>query len=262
MDVSAVRGVLRSILGMIKGGATHLGVATDHVIESFRNHLWPDYKTGQGIDPALLAQFPLLEEVLTAAGIVVWPMVEYEADDALASAATLAERDPQVSQVIICTPDKDLAQCVRGSRVVQLDRRKNKTLDEGAVLEKYGVKPQLIPEYLALVGDSADGYPGIPGWGPKSSAIALNRFGSIENLPRDPLLVPRTGTANSLALSLQANYANALLFRNLATLRADIPLFSHVDELCWNGPRPNFDALAKRLDSAITEKTASNKPVN
>ncbi len=254
MDVAAVRGVLRSILGMIKGGATHLGVATDHIIESFRNKMWPGYKTGQGIDPALLAQFPLLEEVLAAAGVMVWPMVEWEADDALASAAALAERDPRVLQVIICTPDKDLAQCVRGNRVVQLDRRKGKTLDEAAILAKYGVAPRLIPEYLALVGDSADGYPGIPGSGAKSSANGLNSFGSIEKLPRDSLLLPRTGAAKSLALSLQANYANALLFRDLATLRIDIPLFSDVDELCWNGPGPEFEALAKRLDSAVTVK--------
>src|ERR1700728_969674 len=175
-EVGAVRGVLASLLGMLKGGATHIGVATDHVIESFRNTLWAGYKTGEGVEPDLLAQFPLLEEVLSAAGIVVWPMVEFEADDALAAAASLAAQDARVDRAIICTPDKDLAQCVRGTRVVQLNRRTRITYDEAAVMQKFGVSPASIPDYLALVGDSADGYPGLPGWGAKSSAAVLAKF--------------------------------------------------------------------------------------
>src|SRR5579863_6423959 len=182
-EVAAVRGVLASMVGMIKGGATHIAVATDHVIESFRNDLWPGYKTSEGVEPDLMAQFPLLEEVLLAAGIVVWPMVEFEADDALASAAALALKDSRVEQVVICTPDKDLAQCVEGSRVVQLIRRTGVTLDEAGVIAKFGVAPESIPDYLALVGDSADGYPGLPGWGAKSTAAVLAKFGHIELIP-------------------------------------------------------------------------------
>src|SRR5215469_5746056 len=182
-EIGAVRGVLRSVLGMIEGGVTHIAVATDHVIESFRNDLWPGYKTGEGIEPELLGQFPLLEEILSAAGIVVWPMVEFEADDALAAAAAAAAGDPRVERVIICTPDKDLAQCVRGERVVQLNRRAGVTLDEVAVTRKFGVPPASIPDYLALVGDAADGYPGLPGWGPKSSAAVLAKFGHLEAIP-------------------------------------------------------------------------------
>src|SRR5271156_1244823 len=181
----AVRGVLASVLGLLKDGATHIAVATDHVIESFRNELWPGYKTGEGIEPDLLAQFPLLEDVLSAAGIVVWPMVEFEADDALAAAAVTADRDTRVERVIICTPDKDLAQCVRGTRVVQLNRRKRVTRDEAGVIAKFGVSPVSIPDYLALVGDAADGYPGLPGWGAKSSAAVLAKFGHLEAIPAD-----------------------------------------------------------------------------
>src|SRR5260370_5710459 len=181
----AVRGVLGSVLGMINGGATHIAVATDHIIESFRNALWPGYKTGEGIEPDLLAQFTLLEEVLSAAGVVVWPMVEFEADDALAAAAVAAARDPRVERVIICTPDKDLAQCVQGTRIVQLDRRKRVTCDEAGVIQKFGVPPASIPDYLALVGDAADGYPGLPGWGAKSSAAVLARFAHLESIPTD-----------------------------------------------------------------------------
>src|SRR5947209_5120095 len=184
-EVGAVRAVLASVLGMIKGGATHLAVATDHVIESFRNELWPGYKTSEGIEPDLLAQFPLLEDVLSAAGVVVWPMVEFEADDALAAGALAAARDPRVERVIICTPDKDLAQCVQGSRVVQLDRRKRVTRDEAGVIQKFGIPPASIPDYLSLVGDAADGYPGLAGWGPKSSAAVLARFGHLEAIPTD-----------------------------------------------------------------------------
>src|SRR5271170_147020 len=184
-EVGAVRGVLASVLGMISGGATHIAVATDHVIESFRNGLWPGYKTGDGMDPYLWSQFPLLEETLSAAGVVVWPMVEFEADDALAAAAEAAARDLRVERVIICTPDKDLAQCVRGTRVVQLNRRSRVTRDEAGVIQKFGVPPASIPDYLALVGDAADGYPGLPGWGAKSTAAVLARFGHLESIPAD-----------------------------------------------------------------------------
>src|SRR5215472_16583750 len=182
-EVAATRGVLASVLGMIQAGATHVAVATDHVIESFRNNLWPGYKTGEGVEPALLSQFPLLEEVLSAAGVVVWPMIEFEADDALAAAAHAAEKDPRVDRVIICTPDKDLAQCVRGERVVQLNRRTRVTLDEAGVIRKFGVSPESVPDYLALVGDAADGYPGLPGWGAKSSAAVLAKFRHLESIP-------------------------------------------------------------------------------
>src|SRR5436305_11328572 len=184
-EVGAVRAVLASVLGMIKGGATHIAVATDHVIESFRNELWPGYKTSEGIEPDLLAQFPLLEDVLSAAGVVVWPMVEFEADDALAAGALAAARDPRVERVIICTPDKDLAQCVQGSRVVQLNRRTRTIIDEAGVVAKFGVPPASIPDYLALVGDSADGFPGLQGWGAKSTAAVLAKYRHIENIPDD-----------------------------------------------------------------------------
>ncbi len=184
-DVAAVRGVLSSVLGMIRGGATHIAVATDHVIESFRNELWSGYKTSEGVESDLLEQFPILESVLSAAGIVVWPMVEFEADDALAAAAVLAARDARVERVILCTPDKDLAQCVRGTRIVQLNRRTRVTLDERGVVQKFGVSPESIPDYLALVGDAADGYPGLRGWGAKSSAAVLGKYGHLESIPAD-----------------------------------------------------------------------------
>jgi 5'-3' exonuclease len=253
-DVAAARGVLASVLGMIKGGATHIAVATDHVIESFRNGLWPDYKTGEGIEPDLLAQFPLLEDVLSAAGIVVWPMVEFEADDALAAAADAAARDPRVERVIICTPDKDLAQCVHGQRIVQLNRRTRVILDEAGVVQKFGVLPKSIPDYLALVGDAADGYPGLPGWGAKSSAAVLAKFVHLESIPADyrEWRVNLAG-ARTLADTLSRELDRALLFRTLATLRTDIPLFDDVDQLHWNGPTPKFAALAARLDAAVTE---------
>ena len=203
-EVAAVRGVLASVLGMIKGGATHIAVATDHVIESFRNHLWPGYKTGEGIEPDLLAQFLLLEDVLSAAGLVVWPMVEFEADDALAAAAVAAARDARVERVIICTPDKDLAQCVRGTRIVQLNRRTGVTLDDSGVIKKFGVSPESIPDYLALVGDSADGYPGLPGWGAKSSAAVLAKFVHLESIPAD-VREWRVNVTNASALAAPAN---------------------------------------------------------
>ena len=259
-DVGAVRGVLASVLGMIKGGATHIAVATDHVIESFRNGLWPGYKTSEGVEPDLLAQFPLLEEVLSAAGIVVWPMVEFEADDALASAAIAAEPDARVEQIIICTPDKDLAQCVRGTRIVQLNRRTRVTLDEQGVVQKFGVSPRSIPDYLALVGDAADGYPGLPGWGAKSSAAVLAKFLHLESVPAD-FREWRVNAANASALAdtLSRERDRAVLFRTLATLRSDIPLFDDVDQLRWNGPTRGFAELAIRLDAAVTEKPRRSK---
>ena len=252
-EVAAVRGVLASVLGMIRGGATHLAVATDHVIESFRNALWPGYKTGEGIEPDLLAQFNLLEETISAAGVVVWPMVEFEADDALAAAAATAARDSRVERVIICTPDKDLAQCVRGTRIVQLNRRTRVTLDEAGVVKKFGVSPASIPDYLALVGDAADGYPGLPGWGAKSSAAVLARFVHLESIPAD-WREWRVNAANAGALAdtLSRERDRALLFRTLATLRTDTALFDDVDELEWRGPKPGFDALGARLDAAVT----------
>jgi len=256
-EVAAVRGVLASVLGMIKAGATHIAVATDHVIESFRNELWPGYKTGEGIEPDLLAQFPLLEEVLAAAGVVVWPMVEFEADDAIASAAIATAKDEDVSRVIICTPDKDLAQCVSGSRIVQLNRRTRVTLDESGVVQKFGVLPQSIPDYLALVGDAADGYPGLPGWGAKSSAAVLAKFQHLESIPKDwhEWRVNATN-ASALADTLHREWDRALLFRQLATLRTDIALFTDIDELRWKGPTPAFDELAARLDGARIKQSA------
>jgi 5'-3' exonuclease len=236
---------------MINGGATHVGVATDHVIESFRNRLWPGYKTGDGIDPDLLDQFQLLEDALVALGVPTWPMVEFEADDALAAAAAVAAADPRVERVHICTPDKDLAQCVRGTRVVQVNRRSRITLDEAGVTAKFGVAPPSIPDYLALVGDAADGYPGLQGWGAKSTAAVLAKFAQIEAIPDDW----RTWNANvtsaaSLCRVLQRDRANALLFRTLATLRTDVPLFSDVEELRWKGPTPAFPPMAARFDAA------------
>jgi 5'-3' exonuclease len=248
-EIAAVRGVLTSVLGMITAGATHIAVATDHVIESFRNGLWPGYKTGAGIDPDLLAQFPLLERALTAMGVVVWPRGEFEADDALAAAAAAAARDARVDRVMICTPDKDLAQCVRGTRVVQVNRRARTLRDEAGVIAKFGVPPASIPDYLALVGDAADGYPGLPGWGAKSTAAVLAKYGHLEGIPSDW----RTWSVNAaqagrLADTLARQREHALLFRTLATLRTDIPLFESVDELHWKGPTPAFAAVATRLD--------------
>lgn len=258
-EVAAVRGVLASLLGMIKEGAKHIAVATDHVIESFRNNLWSGYKTSEGIEPDLLAQFPLLEEVLAAAGVVVWPMVEFEADDALAAAAMAAIRDPRVEQVIICTPDKDLAQCVHGTRVVQLNRRTRTTLDESGIVQKFGVAPESIPDYLALVGDSADGYPGLQGWGAKSSAAVLAKFIHLESIPKD-YREWKVNVANAYSLSdtLGRERERAYLFRTLATLRTDIPLFDDVDQLQWKGPTPAFAAIAAKLDAAATEKKRSS----
>jgi len=231
----AVRGVLHSILEMIETGATHVGVATDHVIESFRNGLWPDYKTGDGVDRALLAQFHPLEQALAAMGVVVWPMVDLEADDALASAAHLASQDKRVEQVCIWTPDKDLGQCVQGDRVVQVDRKTKTIRNAAGVREKFGVEPDLIPDFLALVGDAADGYPGIAGIGAVTAARLLNQHGAIENFPPTVLGQQRD---------------RALLFKTLATLRTDAPLFHDVDELRWRGPTAGFAAYVDRLGDA------------
>lgn len=257
-EVGAVRGVVASVLGMIKQGATHIGFATDYVIESFRNDLWAGYKTGAGIDPALWGQFRLLEEAMTALGVVVWPMVEVEADDALAAAAHIAAQDERVDHVIICTPDKDLAQCVRGTRVVQMNRRARTTIDEAGVVAKFGVLPESIPDYLALVGDTADGYPGLPGWGAKSTAAVLAKFHHLEAIPEDwqTWKVNATG-ASSLSATLARERDNAYLFRTLATLRTDIPLFENVDELQWKGPTPAFEKLGAQLNAAVSEKGAS-----
>ena len=254
-EVAAVRGVLSSMLGMLKGGVTHLAVATDHVVESFRNDMWPGYKTSEGVEPDLLAQFPILEEVLVAAGVVVWPMVEFEADDALAAGAAIAARNKNVEQVVICTPDKDLGQSVSGTHVVQLHRRTGVTLDEAGIVQKFGVTPASIPDYLALVGDSADGYPGLKGWGAKSSAAALAKFLHLESIPKDwrDWHVNVTGAA-TLAATLQSKFDEAILFRKLATLRTDIPLFEDVEQLRWNGPTPAFETIAARLDASRTEK--------
>jgi 5'-3' exonuclease len=255
MEVGAARGVVGSVLGLVNRGVTHVGVATDHVIESFRNRMWPGYKTGAGIDPALLAQFGLLEEALTALGVTVWAMVEEEADDALAAAARIASDDPDVGRVFICTPDKDLAQCVRGSRVVQWHRRGNKIVNEAGVVAKFGVRPPSIPDYLALVGDAADGYPGLVGWGAKSAAAVLAKFEHIEAIPDDPAEW-RVNAANAggLARTLRRDRELALRFRELATLRADLPLFESIDALRWHGPSPEFAPFAERFDSAITSE--------
>jgi 5'-3' exonuclease len=262
-EVAAVRGVIRSVLAMIQSGATHLGVATDHVIESFRNDLWPGYKTGAGIEPDLRAQFQLLEDALAALGIALWPMIEVEADDALASAAASAARDSRVERVIICTPDKDLAQCVSGTRVVQMNRRTRVIFDEAGVIAKFGVAPESIPDYLALVGDSADGYPGLAGWGAKSTAAVLARYRHLESIPADWRdWQVNASNAGALAGTLARERELAFLFRDLATLRADIPLFDSVDHLKWNGPTPEFEAIGAKLDAAVvTGKGVTGKGV-
>ena len=249
-EVAAVRGVVSSVLQLLTEGATHVGVATDHVIESFRNDLWPGYKTGEGVDPDLWSQAWPLEVALSALGVVVWPMVELEADDALASGAAVADDDPQVEQVIICTPDKDLGQCVRGTRIVQLDRRKDLLIDEGGVASKFGVGPASIPDYLALVGDSADGFPGLAGWGAKSAATVLARWRHVEDIPPDPgdWDVAVRGAAK-LASTLHECRDDALLFKELATLRIDRSLLGSVDELHWRGPTDEFAAVCDVLDA-------------
>ena len=241
-EAGAVRGVVRSIRGMIDHGVTHLGVATDHVIESFRNDLYPGYKTGEGIPPELYSQFPILEEALEAMGVVVWAMIEFEADDALASAALRAAHDERVERVVICTPDKDLSQCVSGTRIVQLDRRTNTLRDEAGVVGKFGVKPESIPDYLALVGDSADGFPGVPNWGKKAAASVLSQYPHLEDIPKDwKNWAPSIRNARLLAGTLFSFWKDAILFRTLATLRQDVPVFATIDDLRWTGPRPGFE---------------------
>ena len=250
-EVAAVRGVVASILGMINAGATHVGVATDHIIESFRNDLWPGYKTGDGIDADLAAQFPLLEEALTALGVTVWPMIEFEADDALASASEIAAASADVDRVVICTPDKDLAQCVRGTRVVQMIRRTRQIRDEAAVAARFGVLPASIPDYLALVGDASDGYPGLPGWGAKSTAAVLAKYGRLESIPQDwTTWHVNASNAGALAATLARERDRAYLFRDLATLRTNIPLFDSVEELRWRGPTSAYAQISARFEAA------------
>jgi 5'-3' exonuclease len=256
-ELRAVRGVVTSMLGMLEGGATHLGVATDHVIESFRNGLWPGYKTGEGIDPVLYGQFEPLEEALRALGVVVWAMVEFEADDALAASASMAAADPRVEQVIVCTPDKDLAQCVRGDRVVQLDRRTREIRNESGVQQKFGVAPESIPDWLALVGDKADGFPGLPGWGARSAATVLARYRHLEDIPKQAAQwdLSMRG-AERLAATLVEQWERALLFRRLATLRADAPIGLDVDALSWKGPRAEFLDWARRCGAPALHERA------
>ncbi len=246
--IAGMRGVLWSVLTLLEDGATHVGVATDHVIESFRNELWAGYKDGSGVEPDLLAQFVPLEEALEAMGVKVWAMVEVEADDALASAAAVAADDPAVSQVIICTPDKDLGQSVVGKRVVQLDRRRQVVLDEAAIVARYGVRPESIPDWLALVGDSADGFPGLKGWGATAASTVLGRYPHIEDIPRlaerwDVVVRGARGLANTLGEQLEL----VLLFRHLATLRVDRSLLKSVDDLRWTGPTPAFAGVCEHL---------------
>jgi 5'-3' exonuclease len=249
-EVAATRGVVGSVLSLVEKGATHIGVATDHIIESFRNDLWPGYKDGSGVERELKSQFPLLEEVLVAAGFCVWPMVEFEADDALGSAAVVAAADDRVEQVIICTPDKDMAQCVIDDRVVLWDRRKDVVYDADAVVEKFGVRPASIPDYLALVGDSADGFPGLPGWGAKSAAKVLFAYDHLEQIPTEisEWNLDVRG-ASKLVRTLCDHFDEALLFRRIATLESDSPTITSVDELEWTGPRPELVALAESIDA-------------
>jgi 5'-3' exonuclease len=244
----ATRGVLTTVLGMLNDGVTHIGVASDHVIESFRNELWPDYKTSAGMPPELVAQFPVMEGALAAMGVTVWAMVEWEADDALATAAAVAAADERVEQVVICTPDKDLGQCVRGDRVVQFDRRKSLVLDEAGVTTKFGVAPTSIPDYLALVGDSADGYPGLSGWGAKSAAAVLSRYPHLEDIPRQASDwdVPGLRSAAGLARSLTDQFDLAVLFRRIATTELDVPV-GMVDEWRWEGPTDAFASMCERI---------------
>jgi 5'-3' exonuclease len=249
-EVGAVRGVLNSVLSMIERGATHIGVATDHVVESFRNDLYPGYKTSEGVPRELLSQFPILEEALEAMGVVVWPMVNYEADDALVSAADKAAKDDHVRRVLICTPDKDLSQCVVGTRVVQLDRRRDILRDEAGVVAKFGVKPESIPDYLAVVGDSADGYPGLSGWGVKAAALTLSQYPHLEDIPKDwRKWHPSIRKARLLSESLFNAWSDALLFRTLATLRRDVPVFDTAEVLRWKGPDRNFEEYCRRIKS-------------
>lgn len=267
-EVGATRAVLASLLGMLEAGTTHLGVATDHVIESWRNEAWPGYKSSAGVPPALLGQFTLLEEALVAMGVTVWPMVDLEADDALATAADALSADARVEQILICTPDKDLGQCVRGRRVVCLDRRKGTVLDEQGVVARFGVGPGALPDWLALVGDSADGFPGVPGWGPKSASAVLARYGSIESVPARASQWDGTGLSPgrclSLASSLQENFAQAQLFKRLATCTLSPGLLppgnAALDSLAWAGPTGAFAAMAAALDAPQLAHRAQSAP--
>jgi 5'-3' exonuclease len=255
----ATVGVLTSTLQLLRDGATHVAVASDHVIESFRNDLWPGYKTSAGMDPVLLAQLPVVEDALDAMGVTVWAMVEHEADDALAAAAVVADRDERVSKVVIVTPDKDLGQCVRGERVVQYDRRNDKWIDEAGVLAKFGVMPASVPHWLALVGDSADGFPGIPGWGAKTSSAVLARYGTVDAIPDDAAEWDVVGVRNAatLASTLRENRDLARLFVRLATAVTDIDVGS-VDQWEWTGPTPRFRAVAEQIGAPGLAKRASD----
>ena len=260
-EVAAMRGVLGSMLDLIEDGATHLAVATDHVIESYRNDLYVGYKTGEGVDPVLWSQAHPLEDALRTMGVTVWAMVEFEADDAMAAGAALAALDERVSQVLICTPDKDLGQCVVGDRIVQFDRRKREVLNADAVTAKFGVPPESIPDYLGLVGDTADGFPGLPGWGAKSTAAVLARYGHLEEIPihAGQWDVPGLRGASKLAATLVDNLADAVLFRTIATVRRDaISLPGGVDDLLWRGPTPDFEALANSLDAPNLARRAAH----
>lgn len=250
LEVAATRGVLSSMIGMIEEGATHLGIATDRTVESFRNDLYEGYKTGEELDPELGDQFPLLDDVLRAAGFTVFSMIEHEADDGLGAAAAVAAADHRVEQVIICTPDKDLGQCIVDDRVVQLDRRKGLLIDRQGVIDKFGVPPESIPDYLALMGDTSDGFPGLPGWGARSASAVLARYGHIENIPSDVADwdVQVRGAAR-LSATLNEQMELALLFRRIATIVTDAPTMTSVDELRWSGPTPDFAALAARIDA-------------
>ena len=261
-EVAAVRGVLASVLSMIERGTTHLGVATDHVVESFRNDLYPGYKTSEGVPPELLSQFTILEEALEAMGVKVWPMVYFEADDALASAASKAAQDESANQIFICTPDKDLSQCVVGTRVVQFDRRQNLLRDEAGVVAKFGVQPQSIPDYLAVVGDSADGFPGLPGWGAKAAALTLSQYPHLENIPKNwNDWHPSIRKARSLSESLFNQWPDALLFRTLAILRLDAPVFDSIADLRWSGAHPNFEEYCRRFKSPdLLRRATSARP--
>jgi 5'-3' exonuclease len=262
-EFGATKAVLANTLGMLADGVTHLGVASDHVIESFRNDLWPGYKTSAGMPPELLAQFPVMEGAMAAMGVTVWPMVEWEADDALASAAAVADADPRVENVIICTPDKDLGQCVRGTRVVQLDRRKNLVLDEAGITAKFGVPPTSIPDYLALVGDSADGYPGLPGWGAKSASAVLARYLHLEAIPArgGQWDVPGLRNAATLATTLADERELAVLFRRIATTELDVPVGT-VDDWEWKGPTDAFAEVCDRIGAPNLVKRATSLAAN
>ncbi|MFA6210490.1 MAG: 5'-3' exonuclease H3TH domain-containing protein [Candidatus Obscuribacterales bacterium] len=254
-EIAATRGVINSVVSMLEQGASHIGVATDHVIESFRNDLYGGYKTGDGVPPEIMSQIAIVEEALLALGVLVWPMVQFEADDALASAAIKAAALEEVEQVLICTPDKDLCQCVTGSRIVQLDRRRDNSIrDEAGVVEKFGVGPDSIADYLALVGDTADGFPGLPGWGEKGAGIILSQYKHLENIPKDVSQWPVLRGAAKLATTLFDQWDNALLYRQLATLRLDVDVFTNIDELRWQGPTKDFEAICDRLKAKNTLK--------